>query len=240
MTQQTINVGTNPNDGTGDSLRVAMQKTQANFTDLYGGAGGAAGGGLPVVGHIASRWYAFKDQATGAAGNVVTLGTMYATLVRVSEKLTIDHLSAKVSTISAAGNFQLALYAVGNKTPTGLPLAYTGSISTGSATAPTTGTLTGGSLVSAGKAQLPIGWYWLVLNCDNSVAAFIAASGAQTIMSSEYGASAAAQAIGSSAIVNSVTSPQTFGAWPDVSAAPWTDQTGSFGVLGAFFTASVP
>jgi len=33
--QQTINVGTNPNDGTGDTLRAAFQKTNSNFTDLY-------------------------------------------------------------------------------------------------------------------------------------------------------------------------------------------------------------
>lgn len=33
--QQTINVGTTANDGTGDSLRTAFTKTQGNFTDLY-------------------------------------------------------------------------------------------------------------------------------------------------------------------------------------------------------------
>lgn len=39
MTQQTINVGSAVNDGTGDPLRTAFQKTQANFTDLYTGTG---------------------------------------------------------------------------------------------------------------------------------------------------------------------------------------------------------
>lgn len=33
--QQTINVGTTANDNTGDTLRAAMQKTNANFTELY-------------------------------------------------------------------------------------------------------------------------------------------------------------------------------------------------------------
>lgn len=36
MTQQTINVGTVVNDGTGDSLRDAMIKVNNNFNDLYG------------------------------------------------------------------------------------------------------------------------------------------------------------------------------------------------------------
>lgn len=35
MAQQTINVGTLPNDGTGDKLRDSMIKVDANFTDLY-------------------------------------------------------------------------------------------------------------------------------------------------------------------------------------------------------------
>lgn len=36
MSQQTIGVGTSANDGTGDALRTAFQKTNANFTELYG------------------------------------------------------------------------------------------------------------------------------------------------------------------------------------------------------------
>ena len=35
MAQQTLNVGTNSNDGTGDTLRVAMQKVNENFTEVY-------------------------------------------------------------------------------------------------------------------------------------------------------------------------------------------------------------
>lgn len=35
MAQQTINVGTNPNDGTGDPLRTGFVKTNSNFTELY-------------------------------------------------------------------------------------------------------------------------------------------------------------------------------------------------------------
>lgn len=36
MTQQIINVGTSPNDNTGDPLRTGGQKANANFTELYG------------------------------------------------------------------------------------------------------------------------------------------------------------------------------------------------------------
>lgn len=36
MSQLIINVGLAPNDGTGDPLRTAFQKTNSNFTELYG------------------------------------------------------------------------------------------------------------------------------------------------------------------------------------------------------------
>ena len=36
MARQNINYGTNPNDGTGDNLRVAMDKINDNFIELYG------------------------------------------------------------------------------------------------------------------------------------------------------------------------------------------------------------
>ena len=40
MAKQTLNRGTTANDGTGDSLRVAAQKINENFTELYAKFGG--------------------------------------------------------------------------------------------------------------------------------------------------------------------------------------------------------
>lgn len=42
MAQQVINIGTSPNDGTGDQLRTAFEKCNDNFTELYAGTGGGA------------------------------------------------------------------------------------------------------------------------------------------------------------------------------------------------------
>lgn len=45
MAKQIINIGVSPNDGTGDALRVAFDKTNMNFDDLYAsfeGMGSAA------------------------------------------------------------------------------------------------------------------------------------------------------------------------------------------------------
>ena len=39
MAKQDINIGTAPNDGTGDPLRTAFDKTNDNFTELYNATG---------------------------------------------------------------------------------------------------------------------------------------------------------------------------------------------------------
>lgn len=43
MAQQTINIGTVANDGTGDPLRTAFDKVNDNFTELYGFGGDITG-----------------------------------------------------------------------------------------------------------------------------------------------------------------------------------------------------
>ena len=42
MAKQTINIGTTANDGTGDTVRAAFDKSNDNFTELYNGGGGVA------------------------------------------------------------------------------------------------------------------------------------------------------------------------------------------------------
>ena len=39
MAQQTLNIGSNANDGTGDTLRVAMNKVNENFTEVFSAPG---------------------------------------------------------------------------------------------------------------------------------------------------------------------------------------------------------
>lgn len=43
MAQQTINIGSSPNDGAGDPLRTAFQKCNDNFTELYSAPSGGTG-----------------------------------------------------------------------------------------------------------------------------------------------------------------------------------------------------
>ena len=49
MAKQTINVGSSPNDGTGDPIRTSFQKVNANFTELYSQGLGQAVPGVYYV-----------------------------------------------------------------------------------------------------------------------------------------------------------------------------------------------
>jgi len=49
MAKQTINIGSSVNDGTGDAVRSAFDKTNDNFTELYAGAGGVADNAVTTV-----------------------------------------------------------------------------------------------------------------------------------------------------------------------------------------------
>lgn len=48
MAQQLINVGSLPNDGTGDPLRLAYQKINSNFTEVYSTITGGYTGSLEL------------------------------------------------------------------------------------------------------------------------------------------------------------------------------------------------
>ena len=70
MAREVINVGTVPNDGTGDPIRTAYQKCNANFGELYsrwqsnipttpiGSVGDAAG---MYAGDTSDFYYCFAD-----------------------------------------------------------------------------------------------------------------------------------------------------------------------------------
>ena len=51
MTQQTINIGSSANDGTGDPLRTAFDKINDNFNELYPVSGAGAGNNLSISGN---------------------------------------------------------------------------------------------------------------------------------------------------------------------------------------------
>lgn len=73
MSQQVINIGAAPNDGTGDPLRTAFSKANANFTELYN-AGFTTGDAKLTFKTVADpTWILLDDGSIGnAASNATT------------------------------------------------------------------------------------------------------------------------------------------------------------------------
>jgi len=77
MAQQTINVGTSPNDGTGTPLRTAFQYTNSNFSELYT-AVGPSGNNIVCPGTATITGDLTVDTSTlkvDSANNRVGIGT---------------------------------------------------------------------------------------------------------------------------------------------------------------------
>ena len=66
MAQQTIKIGTGANDGTSDNLRSAMDKTNDNFTELYGA--NSVSSNISLSGQTVSSYNTNGDLILGANG----------------------------------------------------------------------------------------------------------------------------------------------------------------------------
>lgn len=72
MPQQVINIGSAPNDGTGDPLRTAFDKCNDNFTELYSGGGGS--------GSVSSVSVVAANGVSGTVSNPTTTPAITLTL----------------------------------------------------------------------------------------------------------------------------------------------------------------
>ena len=75
MSQQYINIGSTPNDGLGDPIRTAFQKTNDNFSQLFPIANVVAiiGNGISVTGNVSGNYFigngAFLTGISSTYGN---------------------------------------------------------------------------------------------------------------------------------------------------------------------------
>lgn len=148
---------------------------------------------------------------------------------------TLDVLGTRVTTAVAAGNFQLAIYAISPTTglPTGSALAQTGSLSTTS-TGNVQGTVNTGTPVQLGSAAALLTSYAFCFNVDATATSTANFNFTQTNLiafGQEDGASSANNLFPGSGTTNtSYSYTQTFGTWPSLTAVSPTS-INTFGSL---------
>lgn len=79
MSKQTLNIGSIPNDGTGDTLRVASTKTNDNFTEIYNeyGNGTTLDSSVLSVGYASTSGISTLSQGLTGGPNI-TVGIVTA------------------------------------------------------------------------------------------------------------------------------------------------------------------
>ena len=127
MSKQTINVGTNQDDGTGDNLRAAFVKVNENFTEVYNELGGVALSNIKMSGNTIST----DTTNSGIIIDPNGTGTI---------ALTGD--TAVTGTLSVSGAFSPASLAVTAGATVGGDLGVTGTLTAGTF-APTSLTVSG-------------------------------------------------------------------------------------------------
>jgi hypothetical protein len=132
MAQQTINVGTSPNDGQGDPIRTAFIKCNDNFTELFSGSGGsnAISNGNSIV-QISTANGNIRMSVSGTANVAVVT----ATGITVSNTVSAANLTS-TGAVSATGNI------------TGGNILTVGLISA-------TGNVRGGNILTVGLISAP-------------------------------------------------------------------------------------
>lgn len=155
---------------------------------------------------------------TMTGGNALTAGRISCVAQISLAPMTVRTLGARISTASAGGNVQLAVYANAASTgqPTGTPLGATASMST-------TGTGVISGAPTGGNFTLPAGVYWACVNADNSVVAIESGTNSLTYVTALIG-SATQTNIASAGNLSGywLTVNQTYGTWPDLTSAAFT------------------
>jgi hypothetical protein len=113
MTQQTINTGTTANDGTGDTLRIAGNKINSNFTELYN----ILGGGTTYL-SLSNSGLIFNDvydvtlaAVTPTAARIINLPDASGTVVLAGNTATLSNKTLASPIINSPTITSMVLHA---------------------------------------------------------------------------------------------------------------------------------
>lgn len=143
MAKQTVNIGTNQDDGTGDVLRDAFKKINDNFDEIYTELGGVTLSGLSYTGTTIGTDTSGADITIDvtSTGRIVLAGP-----VSISETLAVTGNTTLTGTLDVDGNTDLDDVAISGNLTVGGTTTLTGDLSGGNAAF--TGTLSANGAAS--------------------------------------------------------------------------------------------
>ena len=160
MALQTINLGTYANDGTGDDLRTAFQKVNANLTELYSVAYGANIGTVPPTSGVNEgelwwntvdgRLYIYYGSAwIEASPSVLNSYSITASTTTGGANLDLSSIDASLTSVKFASGTNITVTRTDANTITFSSTSYTGNVIgdlTGNADTVTNGVYTTSSI----------------------------------------------------------------------------------------------
>jgi len=177
---------------------------------------------------IVGNWYAPIPYASYAAGAALVQDSARFIPFVLQHAITISDLGARITTLHAANNIQLAIYANNATTirPTGSDLAATGNITTAS-----TGAVSAD--IAGSDVTLQPGLYWMGVNSSGSTVVCQTIAAAASLSSYFIGATALGTVTsGGTSMVFNLSTPLTFGTWGDLTSATWTQNaTNAYAVV---------
>lgn len=189
-------------------------------------AGGGTGGGVaPFPGYISGNWYPPYLMGPSTGGTAGANAALTLTMEYLPARLTLSGLGCRILTLSAGGNAMVGLYAHNAVTgrPTGAALASVTGLST-SAVAEVTANL-GANVV------LESGFYWTASQMDNATAVFGITTLAGFSVNSVVGSSTAFNVGGGINTGIALSTANTYGSFPDLTAASFAEGGASFAAL---------
>ena len=122
MAKQTINIGTNQDDGTGDLLRVAFNKVNENFTEIYNELGGTSLSSLSFNSNVISTDTTNQDIVLSPSGagevdisaDTLIRGALVVTGQSRSNNLQVDNNAQINGTLTVTGAATFGAITIGS------------------------------------------------------------------------------------------------------------------------------
>lgn len=172
------------------------------------------------IGYVVGNWYLPIGPSFHVSGANGGIGSIRLYPAFIKDTVTLSALGVRIST-GSAGNVQAAIYANNAATgrPTGNPLASTASMATTSSAT---------NVNAAVSVQLTQGLYWFATNIDNTGATLISPGTTAPFVSTVIGSATQSSGLSSGGSVTvGLSTPSTFGTWPDLTAATFTEVVNS-------------